>query len=342
MKLSQTLPPRLVAFIKLSLCIPAFFCWSLRKHPTDQITSLVDEGSGKCPLKRSYKCKILHNFPENLPYNKFDADAITKLCLPQGVLFEKQEIKPKFHPFLITKENGSKIYGGALTFYELVDDYLICNAMQTLQTMYEADMSSIGNGSSGHQADAPTQILLKKNLFSYNASRDKLYATKCICLLSQLPFNFAFYKLLHTLYDMVKNMDLLGISLESHIYNLLYEIPQPLPGKLTQFHIGCKPIHIYVPDNNELRLFEYDLFEFFKLLGVNNVVNLFTTALLEHQILLYSKGSFVQPAPVWHSRLTLFSFETRLPSFDVGRREPQHIVLPVHLGQAICADCAFV
>ncbi len=250
-----------------------------------------DEGSCKSPLKRSYKCKILHNFPENLPHNKFDADALTKLCLPQGVLFEKHEIKPKFHPFLITKENGSKVYGGALIFYELIDDYLICNAMQTLQTMYEADMSSICNvslsSSSGHMS---SQFLSKKSLFSYNANRDKLYAAKCICVLSQMPFNFSFYKILHTLYDMVKNMDLLGISLESHLYNLLYELPQPLPGKLMQFFIGCKPISIYVPDNNELRLFEYDLFEFFKLLGVNNVVNLFTTALLEHQILLYSKG----------------------------------------------------
>jgi hypothetical protein len=247
-----------------------------------------DESSCKCPLKRSYKCKILHNFPENLPYNMFDADAITKLCLPQGVLFEKYETKPKFHPFLITKENGTKIYGGALTFYELVDDYLICNAMQTLQTMYEADMSSMGNQSNKHNP-----LTAKKSLSSYNANRDKLYASKCICVLSQMPFNFAFHRILHTLYDMVKNIDLLGISLESHIYNILYELPQPIPGKLMQFHIGCKPVNVHLPDNNELRLFEYDLFEFFKLLGVNNVINLFTTALLEHQILLYSKGDLI-------------------------------------------------
>ena len=47
---------------------------------------------------------------------------------------------------------------------------------------------------------------------------------------------------------------------------------------------------VYRPSNNELPLFEYGLFEFFKLLGVNNIVNLFTTALLEQQILLYSKS----------------------------------------------------
>ena len=89
---------------------------------------------------------------------------------------------------------------------------------------------------------------------------------------------------------MVKNTDLLGISLESHIYNLIYELPMVSPANIMQFHVGCKEMSVYMPANNELRLFEYDLFEFFKLLGVNNVVNLFTTALLEHQILLYSKG----------------------------------------------------
>jgi hypothetical protein len=92
---------------------------------------------------------------------------------------------------------------------------------------------------------------------------------------------------------MVAQIDLLGISLESHLYNLVYEIPAPQNGKLLTFHIGCKAASLYLPDyanGNELPLLDYDLFEFFRLLGVSNMIHLYITALLEHQILLYSKN----------------------------------------------------
>jgi DENN domain-containing protein 5 len=91
---------------------------------------------------------------------------------------------------------------------------------------------------------------------------------------------------------MVEKTDLIGINLESHLYNLIYEIPLPPLGGLLKFHIGCKAIRLHLPDHanaNDLPLFDYDLGEFFRLLGVSNVINLYITALLEHQIILYSK-----------------------------------------------------
>jgi hypothetical protein len=126
----------------------------------------------------------------------------------------------------------------------------------------------------------------------YSTQRDRLYAAKCICIISQYPFNRAFSKVLHTLYDMVEKTDLLGINLESHLYNLIYDIPLPPLGSNLKFHIGCKAIHLHLPDYanaNDLPLFDYDMFEFFRLLGVSNVINLYIAALLEHQVLLYSK-----------------------------------------------------
>ena len=253
----------------------------------------------------------MHKFPDtNLPYNRIDDDAILKLSFPKGVLFDKHKQNPKFHPFLITKEDGSRVYGGSLVFYELTDDESICNAMQTLQTMYEVEISLSSNKNTSDnnvfqsyeysksrypsrvssQLNTPTSPS-SLNSSNYNISKDSLYTTKCISVISQYPFNYAFEKILQTLYDMVKNTDLLGINLESHIYNLIYELPMVQPGNCMRFHVGCKAINVYMPPTNDFRLLEYDLFEFFKLLGVNNIVNLFTTALLEHQILLYSKGA---------------------------------------------------
>jgi hypothetical protein len=344
-------------------------------------------------LERSYKCKILNHFPANLPWNPFDDDAVTQLCLPNGLRFQKHNSKPKFHPFIITREDGSRVHGATLTFFELIEDESICNAMQALQTMFDAECSNSKSSLSStiysmassrshhinhHRSASATnhhlarttsplivtpvstkthssskyessekkenehqyriedndESLLIKNsstpsngsyssknhqrlslsntkplanntnnqspssynsptkVCHYNTLKDRLYTSKCLCLLSQYPFNKSFAKILHTLFDMVEQTDLLGISLESHLYNLLYEIPMPSEAKVLKFHVGCKANCLYMPEytsGKELPLFEYDLFEFFSLLGVGNMINLYMTALLEHQILLYSK-----------------------------------------------------
>lgn len=43
----------------------------------------------------------------------------------------------------------------------------------------------------------------------------------------------------------------------------------------------------------ELPLFDLDLHAMFVLLGIDNVLNLFSCVLLEHQILFFSKGKFI-------------------------------------------------
>jgi hypothetical protein len=390
---------------------------------------------------------------------------IKKLCLPKGLVFQKHYTKPKFHPYIITREDGSRIYGAALIFFELIEEDAICSAMQSLQTMYDAEFShsktntsansstllnrsnnnstnaatlnhatqlantqqqqqhhhsyhsarnksntatpittkpqsGVGGGrhhqstsesalpgssinESVHFSIGPSEsssiseenmataelsaelkappsanasafvfnnnrtvnFANKSNIMSpysssssslvhhkqnslsnnntnvlgtpptpppplslssttnsgrttshYSMFKDRLYASKCICLVSQYPFNKAFQRILRTLYDMVERTDLLGISLESHLYNLLYEIPAPRPGQLVEFYVGCKPTYAYMPDYSsngvELPLFDYDLFEFFRIFGVNNMINLYMTALLEHQILLHSKDYY--------------------------------------------------
>lgn len=68
-----------------------------------------------------------------------------------------------------------------------------------------------------------------------------------------------------------------------------------MEGQLIQFNVGCRQqCRIYMPDlhttvhSTDLPIYDYDMFEFVRLLGTTNMVNLFTTTLLEHQILLYS------------------------------------------------------
>lgn len=83
-----------------------------------------------------------------------------------------------------------------------------------------------------------------------------------------------------------------SVSLESHIYHLLYEVLVPGPGRSLSF--VCYPDVTSVIQRpsaiEELPLFDYSLREMFTLLGVDCVLQLFTCMLLENQILLCSSG----------------------------------------------------
>ena len=51
---------------------------------------------------------------------------------------------PSFHSFLLTREDGSRVYGCAFTFFEQVENDNICAAMLTLSNMFETEQESPG------------------------------------------------------------------------------------------------------------------------------------------------------------------------------------------------------
>ena len=60
-----------------------------------------------------------------------------QLCHPRGLSFRTQKYggprDAQFHTFIITRADGSQVYGASLVFDEKIDDEEICLAMQTLQ-----------------------------------------------------------------------------------------------------------------------------------------------------------------------------------------------------------------
>jgi hypothetical protein len=46
------------------------------------------------------------------------------------------------HPFILTREDGSKSCGFSLVYFEEVKDMNICHALHTLQKMYSTDAES--------------------------------------------------------------------------------------------------------------------------------------------------------------------------------------------------------
>ncbi|XP_030880648.1 DENN domain-containing protein 5B isoform X4 [Leptonychotes weddellii] len=261
---------------------------------------LAGENFDQSPLRRTFKSKVLAHYPENIEWNPFDQDAVNMLCMPKGLSFRTQTDNkdPQFHSFIITREDGSRTYGFVLTFYEEVTSKQICTAMQTLYQMHNAEHYSGVYASSSCSMDSlassvdegdTTSLLKLQRYNSYDISRDTLYVSKSICLITPLPFMQACKKFLIQLYKAVTSQQPPPLPLESYIHNILYEVPLPPPGRSLKFYGVYEPVICQRPGPSELPLSDYPLREAFELLGLENLVQVFTCVLLEMQILLYSQ-----------------------------------------------------
>ncbi|XP_033217393.1 DENN domain-containing protein 5B isoform X5 [Belonocnema kinseyi] len=264
------------------------------------------------PLDRAYKSKVLGHYPDSVPWNLFDEHAVCMLCLPSGLRFrtQKHSVEPTFHSFVLTKEDGHRTYGFSLVFYEECRNRNICAAMQTLQAMHITELSSGQNdtpncqrkGQESHNTRSlPRHFKLSAHspgtaLAYYDSTKDKLLVTKSISLLCQQPYLHAARTFLTNLYKCVPRHPGPGLSLESYVYNLLYNVPVPLPGKSLKFFVpndepAKSPLDlvIYQPSlAHELTLLDYAIKDMFAWLGVDCVIQLFTCVLLENQVLLRS------------------------------------------------------
>uniref|UniRef100_A0A8D0N7W8 DENN domain containing 5B n=1 Tax=Sus scrofa TaxID=9823 RepID=A0A8D0N7W8_PIG len=266
----------------------------------DAANTTSGENFDQSPLRRTFKSKVLAHYPQNIEWNPFDQDAVNMLCMPKGLSFRTQNDNkdPQFHSFIITREDGSRTYGFVLTFYEEVTSKQICTAMQTLYQMHNAEHYSSVYASSSCSMDSlassidegdTTSLLKLQRYNSYDISRDTLYVSKSICLITPLPFMQACKKFLIQLYKAVTSQQPPPLPLESYIHNILYEVPLPPPGRSLKFYGVYEPVICQRPGPSELPLSDYPLREAFELLGLENLVQVFTCVLLEMQILLYSQ-----------------------------------------------------
>ncbi|XP_070612474.1 DENN domain-containing protein 5B isoform X2 [Erythrolamprus reginae] len=261
---------------------------------------LAGENFDQSPLRRTFKSKVLTHYPQNIEWNPFDQDAVNMLCMPKGLSFRTQSDQrdPQFHSYIITREDGSRTYGFVLTFFEEVTSKQICAAMQTLYQMHNAEQCNSVCASSSCSMDSlassldegdSTSLAKMQRCNSYDINRDTLYVSKCICVIAPLPFMQACKKFLIQLYKAVTSQQPPPLPLESYIHNILYEVPLPPPGRSLKFSGVYEPIVCQRPGPNELPLYDYALRETFELLGLENLIQVFTCVLLEMQILLYSQ-----------------------------------------------------
>uniref|UniRef100_A0A8C7TIK4 UDENN domain-containing protein n=1 Tax=Oncorhynchus mykiss TaxID=8022 RepID=A0A8C7TIK4_ONCMY len=234
---------------------------------------LAGESFEQSPLRRSFKSKVLAHYPESTDRSPFNRDAVNMLCMPHGLSFRSQADgrEHHFHSFTVAQDDGTRSYGFVHTYYEAVTNAQITTAMQTLHQMHHVEHYSTSSSSSSSPA------------------RDTLYASKALCLLTPLPFLHAARHFLSQLHQAVTSHAAPPLPLESYIHNILYEVPVPPPGRSLRFHGVQGPIVCQQPGPEELPLGDYPLGEAFSLLGVENMVRLLTSVLLETQVLLYSQ-----------------------------------------------------
>uniref|UniRef100_A0A8C7WGT3 DENN/MADD domain containing 5B n=1 Tax=Oncorhynchus mykiss TaxID=8022 RepID=A0A8C7WGT3_ONCMY len=285
--------------------LAALYQWlEADRQGRDPDTAAAGENFEQSPLKRTFKSKVLAHYPENVEWNPFDQDAVNMLCMPKGLSFRTQadSREPQFHSFLITREDGSRTYGFVHTFYEEVTSPQICSAMQTLYQMHQAENPSSATPSSSSsssmdslassldEADSPSSSSCRSAACGgYDASRDTLYVSKALCLITPMPFMHGCRRFLSQMHRAVTAASPPPLPLESYVHNILYEVPLPPPGRSLKFHGVYEPIVCQRPGPGELPLADFPLGQTFTLLGVENLVQLFNCTLLEMQILLYSQ-----------------------------------------------------
>ncbi|XP_053718048.1 DENN domain-containing protein 5B isoform X2 [Synchiropus splendidus] len=284
--------------------LAALYQWlEADRQGRDPDAAASGENLEQSPLKRTFKSKVLARYPENIEWNPFDQDAVNMLCMPKGLSFRTQmdQREPQFHSFIITKEDGSRTYGFVHTFYEEVTSPQICSAMQTLHQMHITEHPSANPTSSSSSSSSSMDSLSSsldevdsansspRTSVGYNSSRDTLYVSKALCLITPMPFMHSCRRFLSQLHRAVTATTAPPLPLESYVHNILYEVPLPAPGRSLKFHGVYEPIVCQRPGSGELPLADFPLAETFTLLGVENLIQVFTCTLLEMQILLYSQ-----------------------------------------------------
>lgn len=142
--------------------------------------------------------------------------------MPDGLRFKKNLQDPShkyIHTFCITREDGQRLYGTSLTYYKLTTDVQILNNFESLQNKYYQKV----------------KVRLNTSKDNFSRGKDQLYAPKCLCFVTTLPIFRPLKMYLEQLYAVTVGQVSCELPVASYLYNILYEISPPSPGKILKF-----------------------------------------------------------------------------------------------------------
>ncbi|GMR36633.1 hypothetical protein PMAYCL1PPCAC_06828, partial [Pristionchus mayeri] len=258
----------------------------------------------RTPLQRSFIPKIIEYFPKKRRNCPFSPEIIS-LCMPKGLRFYTEKCvpqRPQLHTFANIREDGSRVNGAAITFYEEVTDPAVRSSIAILQQEHVRKVTGADRNDLGREHIPPGTVSggthtlprgrrnVGKRISYYDGGgQDTLFMSKTLCLISRLPIVGGMHTLLQLLFQVASNEDMSGLPLESYIYWMLNEVPLPSPGTTLKLRLVDDVMVVQRPTHKELPFFDYPLTSLFQIITVEKFVRIWTAFLLEHQIIVCSK-----------------------------------------------------
>lgn len=264
------------------------------------------------PRSIAYPAEVLSRFPVD-DYEGFPLpDTIPMFCLPQGATIEcwpenSPYPLPSFSTFVLTGASGQKIYGAAVSFFEVLpEDQLTEERKKALQLNDERN---------------------------FEEERKVPHTNKCICVLSHWPFFEAFKKFLSHLYRI--SISAQPHPIERYIAILMLDVPFPSPQRpriLVQTSI-YDPFEICQPYHTPLPVSGASYIAMLRYLGPDHAMLLFYLILTEHKILIHSLRTELMTSIAEAITTLLFPFSWQCPYVPL---------CPLGLSDVLDAPCPFV
>ena len=205
--------------------------------PSIIISSTLPPVSSSCPLPSPFPLSSppLLPLPYPSPSPLLVPSPSPQLCMPDGFRFKKNLPDPSLkthHTFCITKEDGSRLYGSVLTFYELTTDLKVINSFESFQSKY---------------LEKRRTHLHTSQDCNFSIAKDTLYAAKCLCFVTSEPIFQCLRAYLEQLYAVTVNRTTSELPVECYLHNLLYEVTLSAPGKSLRFmgELSCWAASLY-------------------------------------------------------------------------------------------------
>jgi DENN (AEX-3) domain/uDENN domain len=237
--------------------------------------------------KKAYEASIVSRYPLT-DWPEFPLpEGIPLFCLPNGLILSESR-SPVFHSFVHTSDDGTRVLGSCLTVYE---------------PLTSSQRSSISHSSLFYETTTEIEATVSENdalncvggedCGAINGASiqvpETLCVPLCICLISHLPFVQSFKTFLCELYR-ISLVHPMQIPVERYVCNFIDEVPSPPAGRVdVTYFIGDRSITFRCPPSNQPNVWSgMPLFPIFECLSPENVLMVFSLALIERQIIFVS------------------------------------------------------
>ncbi len=179
------------------------------------------------PMQARYRSRVASRFPlVDHDDNHFPVN-LALFCLPGGAVLKTEISAPIFFTFVHTRGSGDKMYGYCLVIYEELENRARAHLQNAIEEYRRCPHDSM------HPLNKKQSLLESRKVSMYNYPFDrsedvmsidsKVYAPKCLCLLSYWPHFKQYREWLTGLYRI--SLSCTFTPLERYICNFMLEVP---------------------------------------------------------------------------------------------------------------------